>query len=426
MAKSEGVYAYEEHLRPDRRMTDLSFLMRITEQLCKIGKAHRMKLPLKDVRPIKHFFKADGSLDHANLDEMDGEWTRREVLTRYLLLSVVLDQGPDIEGVRILLADVINDLYEKEVRILHRPADFFRELGISIESILEKHKSVKSLRSTEWARVNKSDPNRYNLFFAQSQRGIVSTNVLDYAIHRWGVPLCAALLLEKDNERDRKTSRQPLVDFVEKWDSAEIMSEQLKDDERYGLGSAIGDKACHLFAKFYVTILRLAKSRAADPGWQDVSYEVPFDSNAGRVLFRTGFLLELAPLEFYKDVDVIQEGKGKKDTGYIRVTNLRGKKTQEPSLNDELILDYNSLVATSFKEGPGRQKVDIQRVPNLLIQRLNNAGNSYSVADFDDGLIHVGTRYCFNHKNPSCDLCPINSFCRGFNREKDLILKYTT
>jgi hypothetical protein len=31
------------------------------------------------------------------------------------------------------------------------------------------------------------------------------------------------------------------------------MSQELKSNERYGLGKAIGDKACHLFAKWAVS-----------------------------------------------------------------------------------------------------------------------------------------------------------------------------
>ena len=85
--------------------------------------------------------------------------------------------------------------------------------------------------------------------------------------------------------------------YLKSWRSGEEMSQQLKDNERYGLGKAIGDKACHLFAKMYVSIFNLVKHRSGDTGWTDISYEVPFDSNAGRVLFRAGFFTSLADLE---------------------------------------------------------------------------------------------------------------------------------
>ncbi|EHP82733.1 hypothetical protein [Methanotorris formicicus] len=137
--------------------------------------------------------------------------------------------------------------------------------------------------------MNNSKSSNYNLFFAQSQRGIVSIKqVLDYAIHRWGTPLAMFMLLEKDLEKENKQSVEPFIKYLEKYDSAELMTEKLKEDERYGLGSAIGNKACHLFAKLYVSRLNLKKRN--DSGWTGISYEVPFDSNAGRVLFRCGFL----------------------------------------------------------------------------------------------------------------------------------------
>ncbi|MCX7909306.1 MAG: hypothetical protein N2560_07310 [Ignavibacteria bacterium] len=172
-------------------------------------------------------------------------WTRREILTRYLLLCSVLDQGPDLEGVRILLSDTVDYLYKNEIHILHKPLSFFQELGISIDTILDKHKNIKKLRAESWAKDNRTSPNKYNLFTDKTNQ------VLGFAIYRWGVPLCLPLLLEKDNAKKNKFSNEPLVDYLESFDSAEIMSQKLKDDNRYGLGKAIGDKAAHLFAKYY-------------------------------------------------------------------------------------------------------------------------------------------------------------------------------
>ena len=65
-----------------------------------------------------------------------------------------------------------------------------------------------------------------------------------------------------------------------------------------------------------MSIIRLVKHKTVDNGWTDFSYEVPFDSNAGRVLFRTGFFLELASLTNYVKWDVIQKGKGKGELLY--------------------------------------------------------------------------------------------------------------
>lgn len=49
---------------------------------------------------------------------------------------------------------------------------------------------------------------------------------------------------------------------------------------------------------------------------------------------------------------------------------------------------------------------------------------NYSVADFDDGLIHIGTKYCFNRKDPDCCKCEIQEICEG--RGTSLVENYTT
>ena len=392
-----------------------------------MGKIHREVPPIHKVEPLKHYFSDKGELKFDELDEYDDGFTRREILTRYLLVNVVLDQGPDMIGVRELLKNVTTSLYGQEIRIFHRPLDFFRELSVSIDEILNEHESIKKIRAEEWAQDNRSTPSRYNLFFAQSIRGLISTKqVLDYAIHRWGVPLCVPLLLEKDLQKKGKRSPQPLVDYLEYWPSAEIMTQQLKDNPKYGLGSAIGDKACHLFAKMYVSIFNLVKHRSGDTGWTDISYEVPFDSNAGRVLFRTGFLLEWADLEDYEKWKVIQREAGKGGTHYIRVTNIRGRRTKNISRTSRFFSDYVDIIKNYLKIGRRPQSVEIQRLTNLLIYELIKEGNDFSVADFDDGLMYVGTKYCFNHENPRCDDCPLKDLCKGSNEDRTLIEGYTT
>jgi len=403
-------------------MNDLNFVKELVFKIAEIGNGRQViDAPnLKDIEVFKHFFDRDGNLKLGDLNSIDGAWTRREVLTRYLLLNVVLDQGPDIPGVRELLKNVTNALYRKEIRIFHKPLDFFRELNISVDEILDKHKSVKRIRSEEWAKLNNARPNRYNLFFAQSPRGIVSINqVLDYGLHRWGVPLCVPLLLEKDLGEDRE-STQPLIEYLEGFESSEIMSKQLKANERYGLGSAIGNKACHLFVKWCIHTFNLF-SREGE-GWSKWSYEVPFDSNAGRVLFRTGFLLNLAGLKDYEDWEVIQKEKGKGNTHYIRVTNIRKKKVNGDIDDIEIKENYNDVVLNHFKIRKRKPTTfEIQQLPNAIL--LNS---KFGIGDFDDGIIYVGTNFCFNHENPRCDKCPLNRICKGFNEDKSLINNYRT
>lgn len=408
-------------------MVNWDFVFRLTERLTDVGKNNRNIPVLYQIDPFRHYFSKEGDIKRDELDNYDGKFTRREILARYLLVSVVLDQGPDVEGVRDLLKNVTVDLYRQEVRIFHRPLDFFRDLGISIDDILAKHESIKRMRADEWARENRSAVSRYNLFFAQSTRGLVSTQVLDYVIHRWGVPLCAPLLLEKDLQKSNSESPQPLVDYIESWDSAEIMTQRLKNHERYGLGSAIGTKACHLFAKTYVSVFDLVKHRSGNSGWTHISYGSPFDSNAGRVLFRTGFLLEWATLEDYEIWNVIQKTKGKGGTHYIRVTNIRDKKTLHVDQKPQFFSDYVDIVSNYLKIGQRPRTAEIQLLPNLLIYELEKTKNrKYSVADFDDGLMHIGTNYCFNHAKPRCDKCPLRDLCKGTSENPSLIKNYTT
>ncbi len=403
---------------------NIGTLKNLVKKLCEIGKENQIKLNLSKVEPFQYFLK-DDELIYDYLEKRDGKYTRREVLARYLMLMIVLDQGPDIEGVRNLLSNVITELYRGEIRILHRPLDFFKELGISIDTIIDQHESIKKIRGKIWAKLNNSNPSNYNLFFAQSSRGIISIKqVLDYAVHRWGTPLAMFLLLEKDLEKENKLLDEPLIEYLEKYDSAELMARGLKNHERYGLGSAVGDKGCHLFAKLYVNRLNLKKRN--DTGWTGISYEVPFDSNAGRVLFRCGFLTKIGTIEDYKSWDIIQEGKGKNNKDYIRVTNLRGKKI---NINDDILKkEYDDLVVNYLKinKRPPR-KVEIQHIPNLLIKIINKEEyEDYSIADFDDALIHIGTNFCFNHDNPKCKNCPINDLCIGYNKNKLLIKNYRT
>ena len=91
------------------------------------------------------------------LDEYDGKFIRREILTRYLLVNVVLDQGPDMIGVRELLKNVTTSLYRREIRIFHRPISS-ENWTFRLMEILSKHESIKEIRAEDWAKENKSSP----------------------------------------------------------------------------------------------------------------------------------------------------------------------------------------------------------------------------------------------------------------------------
>ncbi|MFA5098434.1 MAG: hypothetical protein WC490_07430 [Candidatus Margulisiibacteriota bacterium] len=396
------------------KKNNISKNIKLLKKISEIGKRCSSKPIVKGLFPFEHYLSGDGSLKNNKLDRNDGLWTRREIVTRYLLMSAVLDQGPDMAGVRRFVKQVVNALYKREVRIFHKPLEFFREIGISIDQLIINHERVKRVRSHLWANANNSNAAKYNLFIDGSKQ------VLGYAVYRWGVPLCVPLLLEKEQSKSGKESFEPLVDYIESWPSAEVMSQEIKDNKRYGLGKAIGDKAAHLFAKWYIHSYGLAKRK--DESFGALSYELPFDSNAGRVLFRTGFLLSFAALSDYEDWEFIQKGEGKGGEHYLRITNLRGKKVTITSGLRDWMERYCSICLDHLKVRKRKpSKIELQQLPNLLL-----LGTEYGIGDLDDGLMHIGTKYCFNHASPKCGQCPIKKLCYGNNGGKKLVARYRT
>lgn len=379
-----------------------------------VGRTYPSRPTLHKVEIFRHYFDANGNLVQQSLDERDGACTRRELLLRYLLLNAVLDQGPDTEGVRLLLVQVTNTLYRNEVRFLHQPAEFFRELNVAVNEITSTHDIVKKLRAVEWAKANQTNPNKCNLFLDNTKQ------VLSYAVARWSVTLAMPLLLTRDEVEGHKP--YALLRYLESWQSAETMSRQIKDHPRYGLGKAIGDKAAHLFAKWMVHSYRLT-TRLSDLAWGAFSFEVPFDSNAGRVLFRTGFFQEWASLSQYRQWQVIQTERGKAGKHYIRVTNIRGKASDLAEQDGQLRRTYQELCVShlkSHKRVP--QRIEIQRIPLAYLLM----DGSYTPGELDDGLMHIGTNFCFNHSQPHCTDCPIHSLCEGYLNNPSLIHDYRT
>ncbi|MDD9883992.1 MAG: hypothetical protein OXU62_05535 [Gammaproteobacteria bacterium] len=390
-------------------------ILKLVRAIARQGKRHPRPPVLGDVEAFKHFFRDDGALDAAALDARDGSCTRRELILRFLVLCAVIDQGPDMHGVRKLLVDVTNSLYRKEVRFLHTPISFFKELNISIDDVLASHAGIKKLRAKSWAEVNQTNPEKYNLFMDGTKQ------VLDYVVSRWGVPLALPLVLDKRAAEEHQATA--LLDYLEGYESAEAMSIGLKSNEQYGLGKAIGNKACHLFAKWMVSSFNLARN--ADKPWGDFSFEVPYDSNAGRVLWRTGYLLNWAREESYKNKQVIQTGAGKSGKHYIRVTNIRGMGA-ESDVSGDFKSRYDDVVINHLRiNRKSPRKIQIQIIQHVyLLDMYDETG--LSPADFDEGLMHIGVEYCFNHAEPNCAACPINKHCEGHNKNPGLIHDYRT
>lgn len=386
--------------------------------IARVGREIPSMPALHLVEPFQHYFDEKGHLRHDVLDQRDGALTRREAITRFLLLNAVLDQGPDIIGLRQMLIQVTNKLYQREVRFLHKPLLFFQEIGLSIDEILTQHQAVKKVRAALWAKENHSNANRYNLFMDNARQ------VLGYAVFRWGVPLALPYLLEKDVcRRGNEPSSTLLLDYLEGYPSTEQMTIHLKEHPRYGLGKAIGNKAAHLFGKWLVSLFHL--TRRVGSGWDDFSYEVPYDSNAGRVLWRTGYLLNWASELAYQSAGVLRPGAGKGRKTYLRVTNLRGMRS-EIDLSSDLHRMYGKICTEHLRSHrhPPR-KIEIQRIQHAYLWSVFEK-ERLTVANFDDGLIAIGTQFCYNHSQPRCTECPINRYCLGYQKQSKFIEDYRT
>jgi hypothetical protein len=385
------------------RYTEIRALFK---RIARLGRQRPSAPWLQDVNPFSAFLNVKGIIQAA--DTLDGGIPRRELLTRYLFLNAVLDQGPDMTGVRMLLARVTNQLYKEGIRFIHKPEQFFTSIERVVQHILNEHESVKKIRHS-WASENLTNPSSYNLFVDRAKQ------VVNFAISRWGVPLTVILLLERE--------RGWLIDHIESFKSAEFAAGRIKSDRRYGLGKAIGDKAFHLFLKWIIHTYHL--TRRSDAYWSGLSYEVPFDSNTGRVLFRTGAVLSLLNLDsLYSGgrwAVLFREADG---TSHIRVTNLRGRSVPDA---DGLLPWYQRAVRERMLPGARPTRIEFQRLPNaVLFQIAEEDGEEYSVGEFDDGLVAIGTGVCSNWQPPKCHDCHVREMCYGTREMRVWLEQYHT
>lgn len=128
----------------------------------------------------------------------------------------------------------------------------------------------------------------------------------------------------------------------------------------------------------------------------------------------------------YEKKGVIQRGKGKHGTDYLRITNVRTIHASR-GVSDELRGAYESLCVEYLAINTRAPKqVEIQRLPGAI---LLETGSKFGIADFDDGAVDVGTRFCLNHQNPLCSACPLEPACLARNSGssgRNLIERYST
>lgn len=369
---------------------DLQKLEPLVRKVNEIGMKNRKTDDLSGILIFNPLFAGSGNLDRNKLDENDSEGIKfSELLARYLFLRAVLDQGPDMEGVRIFLERIVNSLYERRIKFLHSPSDFFSNLSEVFKIVNEEHAKIKNERGKIWAKNQNSKREKsYNLFLENSKQ------ISSYVMGRFGAPLA---IIEILNEKNKK-----LLDLFKEQKSAESLSKFIKENEFYGLGKQIGNKAAHLLVKWLIYTYRLLDSTSKE--WSQNSYELPLDSNAGRVLFMTGFFDHF--LIGFNNPDKFDGfEKEKEDVYYIYVTRaFRGKKAEnlDEAETNKIKKKMRELFSSKIRA------IQVQ----WLINYLSEATGS-TVGAIDDGLMKIGTSYCINRGNQFCSKCEIRDMCKS-------------
>jgi len=345
----------------------------------------------------------------------------KELLTRYLLLKAVLDQGPDMDGIKIFLSKVIKKAYKKKICFLHNPKSFFNNLSKVFKIIDDSHKETKEERAIDWAKEElggsadkeeiEKKSKKYNLLIGK----YFSSQLPSYVLSRWGPPLAVMLILDEN--------KKTLFDLCSSIKGAENLSKFINTDSKYGMGKAIGEKAAHLFVKYLVYSFELVSNQ--DKKWGQNSYEVPFDSNAGRVLFMSGFFQNFCPKSFNKiDIKNLPKGFSKVDKKkknskiHMEITEaFRGKKIEE-KFSKKIDENMREFFKEHIKNYNPRKKRNNQRKikPKIELQHVINYISyleSCKIGAIDDGLMLIGKKYCKNKSEKKCDTCPINKYCTG-------------
>lgn len=314
---------------------------------------------------------------------------KSEILTNFLYLNAVMDQGRDPEGVKMLLTQVTNSAYKAGIEFLHNPNHFFENLVFFTRALREKHEEIKKIRA-EISGLG----SRYNLF---------DTRINPYTMHRWGtVMLCLKKLYEDD---------KTLLSFMLESGRADNIADYIRNDTDYGLGNAIGYKAARLLIKWIIHTFPII--RKDDLRWGPNSYEIPLDSNVGRVFMRSGILfLFVNEDSLWKSKCWIEQPNGKVNLSAQRLNELRiSESTPMKSEIQEVLKSW------------GVRKRNIMKSLNAFILKLNKKGIKISMGQVDDGFMHIGQNFCKNDK-AICDKCPLNKLCLANNKEPLLKTQY--
>lgn len=355
---------------------------KIIKKIVKIGVKNFISHGISSCKILKRISK---KIENSKqLDSSD-----KELLTNFLYLNAVMDQGRDSLGVKELLIRVTNEAYSNNIRFLHNPDNFFKNPRFFTETLSDEHKQVKQYRSKVLMISG------YSLF---------GTKINPYTMYRWGtVMLCLKKLYE-----DNKT----LLSYIMGARRANSITDLIRNDDEYGLGNAIGFKACKLLTKWIIHTFPIIES--TDPKWDQNSYEIPLDSNVGGVFMRSGLLfLFTNAKELWESRCWIKQNNGRVNLSAQRLNDL--KITKNTAIENELneILKRWSL-----------RRRNLMKALNAFILKLNKRNIKATIGQLDDGFIYIGRNFCKRESKPLCNKCPLKNLCLANKKEHLLKTQY--
>jgi len=354
---------------------DLKTAEKIIEIIGETGKQNFDPHDVSDVDILKGIASKIDNNEQLNQGEKD-------ILTNFLYLNAVMDQGRDPVGVKELATRVTNEAYKADIKFLHNPNNFFENPRFFTRILQQEHEKVKKERN----KILKM--RAYSLF---------DTRINPYTMHRWGtVMLCLKKLSE-----DHLT----LLSFMKKAGRANNIPNLIRDNDEYGLGNAIGYKACHLLVKWLIHTFPIIER--SDLRWGNNSYEIPLDSNVGGVFMRSGLLFLFTNEEELWDTKCwIEQSNERVNLSAQRLNNLRI--SEDHPISQEL----NEILSAW-----GLRKRNLMKSLNAFVLRLQKRNFDISIGQLDDGFMHIGQNYCKNQELPLCNKCPLNELCLANNKE---------
>jgi hypothetical protein len=359
----------------------------ILKRINEVGRNNFLVHDISEVGIFKDWFEIKNRKIIKNNFEKDP--TNKIILTNFLYLNAVMDQGRDPEGVRQLLVRVTNLLYSKDINFLHEPEKFFKNT-IFISNILQdEHKEVKKIRKPE------TGISSYSLF---------DTKINPYTMHRWGtVMLCLKKL---------KESKLNLLEFIKRAGYAEKASVIIRNDNEFGLGNAIGYKASRLLIKWLIHTFKVINEN--NQRWGPNSFELPLDSNVGGILMRSGYIFAFTtPDELWNSRCWIKQPDGRINLSAQRLRDL------------DIIVEKNfkKTMKEMLSQWGRINKLNIMRTINTFVYNFLKDGMNISIGQLDDGFMHIG-KHCINTDIPNCNDCDINDICLANTKVNVLKFKY--